>query len=273
MWISLYAETEFKNMWLGWGRSTLEGLSTFMEYAIPSVFIECSHWWSLQILVFVCGYDQISGKMAQQNSSSQMAILSLFTFTFMFPLGLSYTISGMVGSFIGQRRYEEALRYAKVGYFYGMGLTILILVLVSSQRSMFIKMFQGDEKQASKLHHCMFIVYVIVLLQSSYGILIGIVKGLGLQYRASLITTICYFGIALALAQFLGSSYVSFFKLENSKYLSQIHGCIGYNIGFMIGVLVLNISLFYLLNSVSWEDICKRLTAYHDLVNEMSFRK
>jgi Na+-driven multidrug efflux pump len=124
LWISLYAETEFKNMWLGWGRSTLEGLSTFMEYAVPSVFIECSHWWSLQLLVFVCGYDQLSGKMAQQSSSSQMAILSLFTFTFMFPLGLSYTISGMVGSFIGQRKYEEALRYAKVGYAYGMGLTL-----------------------------------------------------------------------------------------------------------------------------------------------------
>jgi hypothetical protein len=85
---------------------------------------------------------------------------------------------------------------------------------------LFAKIFQGDEKQVSKLHRCMFIVYLIVLLQSSYGILIGIVKGLGLQYRASLITTICYFGIALALAQFLGSSFVSFFKLENTKYLS-----------------------------------------------------
>jgi ribonucleotide monophosphatase NagD (HAD superfamily) len=41
----------------------------------------------------------------------------------------------------------------------------------------------------------------------------------------------------------------------------------------MLGVLTLNICLFYLLNSVSWENICKQLTAYHDLVNEMSFRK
>lgn len=65
LWISLYAETEFKNMWLGWGRSTLEGLSTFLEYAVPSVFIECSHWWSIQLLVFLCGYDQLSGKQGQ----------------------------------------------------------------------------------------------------------------------------------------------------------------------------------------------------------------
>lgn len=50
---------------------------------------------------------------------------------------------------------------------------------------------------------------------------------------------------------------MTFFKLEKSKYLSQMHGPIGYNIGFMFGLLILNICLFYLLTSISWEDICK----------------
>lgn len=62
-----------------------------------------------------------------------MAILSIFTFTFMFPLGLSYTMSGMVGHYIGQRKHEEAIRYAKVGYVYGMGLIVMICVFVFSQ--------------------------------------------------------------------------------------------------------------------------------------------
>jgi len=103
----------------------------------------------------------------------------------------------------------------------------------------------------------MIVIHVIILLQASYGILIGIVKGLGFQYKASLITTIGYFGVALTLAQFFGSTFVSFFKLKKSKYLVQIHGAIGYNIGFMFGLLTLNICLFYLLASVSWEDVCK----------------
>lgn len=98
-------------------------------------------------------------------------------------------------------------------------------------------------------------------------------KGLGLQYISSLITTLCYFAIALTLAEFLGSSFVSFFKLEGSKYLSQIQGPLGFNIGFMIGLLVLNIGLIQMLATVSWENICQDLSAYHNLVNEMSFRK
>lgn len=129
-----------------------------------------------------------------------MAILSLFTFTFMFPLGLSYTISGMVGSYIGQRKYEEAIRYAKVGYAYGMGLAVLVLIFVCSQHSLIFKLFQGDSQQQVKLQHCIIVLHIVVLLLTSYGILIGIAKGLGLQYKASLITTICYFAISLPFA-------------------------------------------------------------------------
>ncbi len=70
-----------------------------------------------------------------------MAILSLFTFTFMFPLGLSYSVSSMVGHYIGQRRHEEAIRYAKVGYVYGMGLMVIVCVLVFTQQNFIIKIF------------------------------------------------------------------------------------------------------------------------------------
>lgn len=202
-----------------------------------------------------------------------MAILSLLTFTFVFPLGLSYTISGMVGSFIGQHKFKEAIRYAKVGYVYGMLLTVIICVLAGSQHSFITRMFNGDAAQQKKLNHCMIVIFMIIMLQSSYGILVGVAKGLGLQYITSLITTLCYFAIALTLAEFMGSSFVSFFKLEGTKYLSQIQGPLGFNIGFMIGLLVLNVGLFQMLATVSWDKICQDLTAYHNLVNEMSFRK
>lgn len=45
---------------------------------------------------------------------------------------------------------------------------------------MITKIFQPDSKQAVKLNQCYAVVYIIVLLQASYGVLIGIVKGLGL---------------------------------------------------------------------------------------------
>ena len=60
-WISLKAEGDFENMWIGWGKSSLEGLGTFLEYALPSVVLECSNWWALEIIVLFSGYNFLSG--------------------------------------------------------------------------------------------------------------------------------------------------------------------------------------------------------------------
>ena len=117
-------------------------------------------------------------------------------------------------------------------------------------------------------------LYLIVLLQASYGILIGIVKGLGLQYKASLISTINY-GIGIVLAILIGSPTIfSQLRLGHGpKLFDAVHGPIGYNMGFVLGLLTLNTCLIYLLGSSKWQNIAKKMTAFHDQVHEMSFRK
>lgn len=93
-----------------------------------------------------------------------MVILSIFTLTFMVPLGLSYTVSGMVGSFMGQRKVKDAIRYGKVAYAYGMGFMVIICCLTFSQHSRIVKMFQGDAQQITKLNYCMVFIYIIIML-------------------------------------------------------------------------------------------------------------
>ena len=46
-WIAYNSEGKFKGMWLGWARSSLEGLGSFLEYGISSAMIEIFHWWAL----------------------------------------------------------------------------------------------------------------------------------------------------------------------------------------------------------------------------------
>ena len=55
-WIAFHSEGKFKGMWLGWARSSLEGLGSFLEYGISSAMIEIFHWWALQLLVFMSCY-------------------------------------------------------------------------------------------------------------------------------------------------------------------------------------------------------------------------
>jgi hypothetical protein len=69
-YVSLKAEGEFKDLWIGWAKSSLEGLGTFLEYAIPSVVIECSNWWALEIIVLLSGYHFFSGQYSPESFSA-----------------------------------------------------------------------------------------------------------------------------------------------------------------------------------------------------------
>ena len=149
-----------------------------------------------------------------------------------------------------------------MGYACGMGLMALVCTILGYYSESIFRMFETDPQQISKLKKCMWVILVIIMLQASYGILAGVVKGLGLQNRASLITAICHFAIALPLAVFLGTSAVQFFSWQDRKYLGQIHDALGFNLGYMLGLLVLNVSMFYLVCSVSWQKTSKCLTVY-----------
>lgn len=113
------------------------------------------------------------------------------------------------------------------------------------------------------------------MMQTSYGILIGISKGLGLQYRASLLSTISYFAISLVLAEFLGSPYIyKYFNLDKKfHFLTKLHGPMGCNLGFATGLLILNVTLLYMLGSTKWSSISKRMSLFHEQVQEISIRK
>ena len=55
-WVVIYSETLFKDMWVPWSKTSMDGLGSFLEYGIPSAVIECVIWTSMELFVFVTGY-------------------------------------------------------------------------------------------------------------------------------------------------------------------------------------------------------------------------
>lgn len=47
LWISLNDEDQFKDLWINWARTSGEGLTVYLEFALPSAVQECSLWWCL----------------------------------------------------------------------------------------------------------------------------------------------------------------------------------------------------------------------------------
>jgi Na+-driven multidrug efflux pump len=57
--------------------------------------------------------------------------MNIFTLIYVYPLGISYTVSALVGNNIGiPNQYKMAIRFAKIGYFYGLLSMIVICLLL-----------------------------------------------------------------------------------------------------------------------------------------------
>ena len=84
-----------------------------------------------------------------------------------------------------------------------------------------------------------------LIIWSSYAILIGIYKGLGIHQSAALFTFLINFGVSIPLAIFMKERAQMYFKLNEYKYLKWVHDIAGLNFGYAIGLLVLNIILLF----------------------------
>ena len=124
-WIGWHSDRCYKDMWLPWARSSLEGLGTFFEYGTPCVMIECAHWWVLEILVGLSGY------LSVNDFDANTVVMNMFGLIYMIPLGVSYATSSFVGMKLAEGRCSHAIKYSILGWLYGQFLVSIFCICLS----------------------------------------------------------------------------------------------------------------------------------------------
>ena len=105
------AETQFKDMWLQWAVSSINGLGTFLEFGIPCAVIEFTVWVALELLVLVSGYgfinsgshilseqEKLSNREISIDFATMVFVMNLFGLTTSVPIGFSYVCSAIIGT-------------------------------------------------------------------------------------------------------------------------------------------------------------------------------
>ena len=87
-WIAVHAEGCYKNMWISWARTSLDGLGTYLEYSIPNAFMELSFIFSIELFVCLSGYEIILNShslVAKNDFSAQVVSMNIFMLAFIIP--------------------------------------------------------------------------------------------------------------------------------------------------------------------------------------------
>jgi Na+-driven multidrug efflux pump len=79
---------------------------------------------------------------------------------------------------------------------------IVVIIVLHLYGHKIFRHFVNNEETTTRILTTMPFIFVFMFFQSSYGLLTGIIKGLGQQSIASLWTFIGYFVIGLPLASF-----------------------------------------------------------------------
>jgi Na+-driven multidrug efflux pump len=97
----------------------------------------------------------------------------------MIPQGISYSISALVGGLQAENKSNIARKYATVAYLYGQFLFIIVIIVLHMYGHQIFRRFVNNEETTARILAAMPYVFVFMLLQSSIGLLTGVIKGLG----------------------------------------------------------------------------------------------
>lgn len=251
--INLKSEAEFKGMWLQWAFSSLDDLGTYFEYGIPNAMIELFTCCALELFVLIAGYGIVKNVSQREDFNSHVVTMNLFGLIYMVPLGLSYTLSALVGNLLAQNKSHIAKKFFHIGYLYGQFLIVVICIIIKVYGHKIFSHYLNSEASISKIERAMPVIFTYFMLQASTCMLNGVIKGLGLQSMAALWTFIGYYLIGLPLAYLLAFRSVDLMDLTGLHFFGSVQGLTGLYLGFIIATTVINLLYGLKLFQLNWK--------------------
>lgn len=266
-WVSCYQDSLFLNMWVPWSKSSLIGLGMFFEYSLPNSILETSFLFSLELFVCISGYGIIinPNKHIEKNEFSALTVaMNICSIFLLMAYGMGYTVSAFVGKYQATTKTIIAKKYMMMTLLQFFLHLSIVTVFFNCYSHKILSQYLNSEETISKITTRLPYFSAFVFLLSYYSVLNGVIKGLGLQSKAVVLTIICLYLISLPFA------YVFGFMPELipvSWDLKGFKGLAGLFTGFSVGLVVLNIGYVYLIWSLDWKNNS------HQLLHEMNATK
>jgi MATE family multidrug resistance protein len=99
-------------------------LLLYLKIGINGMLMICFEWWALEFLAI------FSGLISVRSLASQVVIIQFVALIFMIPLGISFSSSALVGSYLGELKIGLAKRFAFFTLVIGVLMTSVVAILI-----------------------------------------------------------------------------------------------------------------------------------------------
>ncbi len=212
---------------------TNDNLLMYLKVAIPSAVVITAEWLGFEILSLLASF------LGNIELASNVCLYNFLALLFNIPMGISFATTTLVGNSIGSGDSALAKDYTKAALKTGFGIMSIISILLYIFRTDIPKLYTFDEDIIMNVSHLIAIYSCFCLIDTAQHILLGVIKGIGEQTKASIICLIVLYPINIPLAYYL--AFICGFGLSGLWY-SQF-----------ISILILAVSYGIIIAKSDWE--------------------
>uniref|UniRef100_A0A8C5QUX7 Multidrug and toxin extrusion protein n=1 Tax=Leptobrachium leishanense TaxID=445787 RepID=A0A8C5QUX7_9ANUR len=184
LFLYIYVKKLHVETWGGWSRDCLQEWGSFMNLAIPSMFMLCIEWWSFEIGGF------LAGLINAVELGAQAIIMELAMFAYMLPLGFAVAGTVRVGIALGAGDSEQAKLSSRVSLICGGFCAVVLGVLVASLRHQIAYIFTSDVDVIELVSKVLLLFAPFSVIESFNCTCGGILRGSGKQTIGAILATI-----------------------------------------------------------------------------------
>uniref|UniRef100_F1SB21 Multidrug and toxin extrusion protein n=1 Tax=Sus scrofa TaxID=9823 RepID=F1SB21_PIG len=216
-WKKIHVDT-----WGGWTMDCFQEWGSFIQLAIPSMFMVCIEWWTFEVGTFLAGLSRVQRKPVNNLANHVSRV----------PLGFGVAASVRVGNALGAGNPEQA-RHSGVTVLLCAGVCALVIsTVLAALKDVVAYAFTRDKAIISLVSRVMPIFAPFHLFDALAGTSGGVLRGTGKQKMGAFSNAIGY--------------YVFGFPLGVSLMFAAHHGIIGLWSGLTVCVSLQ--TLFYLVH-------------------------
>ncbi|XP_045345985.1 multidrug and toxin extrusion protein 2-like [Leopardus geoffroyi] len=198
-WKKIHVDT-----WGGWTWDCFQEWGSYIQLAVPSMFMVCIEWWTFEIGTFLAGLISVT------ELGAQAIIYELASVAYMVPLGFGVAASVRVGNALGAGNAKQA-RDSSITVLLCAGVCALVVgIVLSAMKDVIAYVFTSDKDIIYLVSQVMPIFAPFHLFDALAGTCGGILRGTGKQKIGAIMNAIGYYvfgfpiGVSLMFAAKLG---------------------------------------------------------------------
>nr|XP_019923872.2 multidrug and toxin extrusion protein 2 isoform X1 [Crassostrea gigas] len=190
-----------KDTWKGWNKLCLNGWSTFLNLAVPGIFMMCLEFWTGEVTTF------FTGLTSKTELAAFVSLLNVGLIITGVVFGISVAVSMRVGIHLGAGNADRANLSTRVAFCFGSCLGAVIAVLIISLKDVIPHFFSNNETVVFMATSFTPLLAIFKFFEIYQIMCTGILRGIGFQTFGAVVNFIGNFliGLPVALSLMLAS--------------------------------------------------------------------